>query len=158
MISKIFLSWLNVYLALYRYLSLKKTIFSMIKIRPDRHSNASSRGFSSFLLYKSKTSILLIVLFCVLVCFPSYLYPTVRITNCKDFNSTQSSCYYFDQSELNRMSGNLIFVASFYLQAIFVKIIPCLLLVAFICLLVKLFIAIKNRESSMVRNCIQNKT
>jgi len=142
----IFLRWLNVYLALYRYLSMSKTM-SLLNKNPH-----SCIDISSFLLFKSNKTIFLIVLMCIFICFPSYLYPMVKENKCSNSNNiTQTLCYYSDQSQLNEMSHDLIFKLSFYFQALFVKIVPCILLVVFISLLVKIFFQLRKTKKENVK-------
>ncbi len=136
-------------------MSLKRTMNKFNKVR-QVGQNATSQ-LSTFLLFRTRRTILIIVCFCVLFCFPSYLYPTVReIGDCYFINNTtKSSCYYVDQSELNKFSDNLIFQFSFYLQAIFAKIIPCFLLIIFVCLIVKLFLQIRKKKKEISQKVIK---
>ena len=122
--------WLNVYLALYRYLSLNKIV------------NISNRRnkITNFFLLKSQKTIVIIIFLCFLICLPTYFYPTVK-------HNSKESYYYVDQSDLNAISSNTIFKASFYLQAFLVKIIPCTLLLTFMFLIKKiLLLRIKNNN------------
>ena len=124
---------------------MSKTISSL------NHSRHGTVNMPTFLLFSSYKTTFLIVFLCIFICFPSYLYPVIKENKCNSSgNITQISCYYFDESELNKMSNNLIFKLSFYFQALFVKIVPCIFLVVFIGLLVKLLFQIRRANKQNV--------
>jgi len=66
-------------------------------------------------------------------------------------NTTLSIIYYITESDLNIATNNLIFKASFYLQAIVGKIIPCSLLGMFIGLISHYLNLIKNNKKNFLR-------
>ena len=95
------------------------------------------------------------MLFCVLFCLPTYLYPQTREgyinineTKARDFDKTKGSMkyYYVDQSDLNIRTNGLIFKLMFYLQALLGKIIPSVLLVIINTMLVKSLLGTKSDE------------
>jgi hypothetical protein len=106
--------------------------------------------------YKSTIiSMLFICIFCVLFCFPAYIYPTVRktainvtITNSASQNVTTKTeyAYYIDPSDLDNDTNGLIFKIMFYSQAIFAKIVPCILLVTFSSLLIRSLVIINRNK------------
>ena len=114
--------WLTVYLSIYRYLKMLQSI-SIIRKKSNQITSIK------FLTSNTRTFIMLIILFCILYCIPSYLYPQ---TNNAQFQNTTLYFYYIAESELNFNTNNLIFKLSFYIQAIIGKILPCCLLGVFI--------------------------
>ena len=58
-----------------------------------------------------------------------------------------------DQSDLNKQTNGLMFKMSFYGQALFAKIIPCILVVTFISMLIHSLLIVKRnkRELKSVR-------
>ena len=124
--------------------------------------------------------ILFICLFCIIFCFPAYLYPTVRekahmpiafslnqssennylysnrntssmITSTNSGSNTEY-VYYVAQSDLDISSNGLIFKIMFYLQAIFGKFLPCLLLVTFSCLLIHSLVIINRNNKKLAKS------
>lgn len=140
--------WLTVYLAFYRYISLAKSVASISKTETSK----LKIKICDYLLLKNKILILFIILVCVAFCFPIYLFPTVRSFVHNNMTSNETKIVYFvDQSELNVATNDLIFKLSFYSQAIFVKLIPCILLLVFISLLINdLYVIKKNRIEKFV--------
>ena len=119
--------WLTVYLAIYRYFYIKNNHLKLFN--------------------QPKLIILLITLFCFIYCSPTYFYPTInsRSFNNLTLNGTvlESFVYYMDQSDLDLKTNGLIFKLSFYSQALFAKIIPCILVVTFITLLMHSLLIVK---------------
>ena len=137
-------NWLTVYLSVYRCLIIKKSITN--KYRPYL--------FLSFILARPRTTIVLIFMFCMSFCVPTYMYPVLKehiyeydSTNRNSNNNTVIRLiFYIDQSDLNRDKNDLIFKLSFYLQAFFGKIIPSFLLGLFISFLLYFLILIKKKK------------
>ncbi len=98
-------------------------------------------------------------LFCVVFCFPAYIYPTVKT---KEHNETVTDIfggsnvtqvvrysYYVGASKLDEQTNGLIFKILFYTQAIFGKFLPCILLVTFSSLLVHSLIIINRNNKKL---------
>jgi hypothetical protein len=138
--------WLTVYLSIYRYLNMLKSI-SIIRKKSNQIDSIK------FVTSNTKTFLVLIVLFCILYCIPSYLYPQA---NNAQFQNTTLYFYYIAESELNFNTNNLIFKLSFYIQAIVGKILPCSLLGVFIGLIRhNLNIVNLNKENVLCLNNIE---
>ena len=165
--------WLTVYLACFRCIYLASASSSTCGIqKPPGHiaqRKKSKPKCCSSIAYAFKrcllacrtytctlVGILNICLFCVLFCFPAYLYPTVREMKVQNFsnesnhssNKTDVQTYFFvDQSDLNIKTNGFIFKVMFYTQAIFGKFVPCLLLTTFSSILIhSLFIINRNNK------------
>ena len=163
--------WLTVYLACFRCIYLASASSSTCgvqKVTTQRSTEAakSSKCCSSLVyvfrrcLLQCRTygctlfGIMNICMFCILFCFPAYIYPTVReidlFNDTKSANSTKSKVYYYvDQSDLNIKTGGLIFKIMFYTQAIFGKFLPCLLLVTFSSILIRSLIIINRNNKRL---------
>ena len=90
-----------------------------------------------FILERCGLCILLIGLMCLLINIPIYLYPVLKFIDSSN-----------DSINLSEMSFNSIF----YSQALFVKVIPCCLLVTFISLLIKQLIEIKRNSKRLQKS------
>lgn len=142
--------WLTIYIALFRYI--------LLKCHHPQNSKTNQKGLHKFLLkccrYRyTMLGIFLIMLFCILFCLPTYLYPTIREsylneTEATDLEKTKGPLkyYYVDQSDLNIFTNGLIFKLMFYFQAILGKTIPSILLVIINFMLVKSLLNTKSRE------------
>ncbi len=152
-------TWLTVYLSVYRYLYMKKSI-SLIKskTKSNQGSVQSTKTLNQSILLNSNKSIFIICLFCVIFCLPSFFYPIVskqlfhsNITS--DPYKNESSIeyiYLIKESKLNSKNNNSIFSLSFYLQAFFGKIIPSLCLAVFIVLIIKYLRIIRNNKKNII--------
>lgn len=120
--------WLTVFLAFYRYLFMSN---SVNKLHSGRKTNICSQA-NKYILENCKILILIICIFCILICSPVYAYPLFKYTSI-NFGK----------------SNDFLFNAMFYSQAIMVKIIPCCLLVTFISMLVGQLIAVKNNHKKL---------
>jgi hypothetical protein len=121
--------WLTVYLSIYRYITIKKQSINSLKYH--------------------NLIILLIILFCIFISIPSYLYPDILKQNSTSNDS--SFVYLIRQSDLNIQTNNLIFKLSFYTQAIPAKIIPCCLLSIFIPLIIYNLIIINKKKQRLLQ-------
>jgi thyrotropin-releasing hormone receptor len=121
--------WLTVYLSIYRYITIKK------------------QSLNSHSLKYNNLIILLIIIFCIIISIPSYLYPDILEQNS---TSNDSFVYLIRQSDLNIQTNNLIFKLSFYTQAIPAKIIPCCLLSIFIPLIIYNLIIINKKKERLL--------
>jgi hypothetical protein len=139
--------WLTVYLACYRHFYLKAI---SINYKKDSSEKSKLVIFYQEFLMKFRTKkctkifIILIYLFCIILCIPAYIYPTVR-NNSYVSNNESLRYYYVDQSDLNIKTNGSIFKILFYSQAIVAKILPCIILVVFISLLIN-SLALKNKN------------
>jgi hypothetical protein len=140
--------WLTVYLAFYRYIYMSKSVDSIRKRR--NHNNNSQNSFKTkqkivrYLLSKCKHTIWLICVFSIVICMPVYFYPSIKQS--LYINQTQQTkenqtigpvfIYYISSSKLDKLTDGLVYKAMFYSQALFGKILPCILLILFITLLV----------------------
>jgi G protein-coupled receptor 139 len=140
--------WLTVYLALYRYFYIKESVSRIT----NKGSNVKSKNnkIIEFFLKKSKHAIFLIFIFCLLFCMPTYFFPTIKFNHVNSTNSSKESIiYYVDQSYLNIITNGFVFKASFYGQAVFAKILPCILLVTFIYLLIHSLLIVKQNKKDL---------
>jgi hypothetical protein len=140
--------WLTVYLSVYRYFHIKKSIYYLSK-------KTKNKTKTKFLLDRTKPTIFCIVVFCVLFCLPNYLYHQIRSSDQINNDTTTKIpiCYFIGQSDLNIASNDLIFMISFYSQAIIGKILPCCLLGIFISLIIYyLYIIQKNKNNVLNDN------
>jgi hypothetical protein len=161
--------WVSVYLACFRYIYLTTTS-PYFSTSFNKSTSSSKRYWFLFvikrLLIKFQTynftiaCIILIFIFSLVICLPAYLYGTIKegffindsfydILNIE--NSKNYKYYYIDQSELNMKTEGFIFRLMFYFQAIFVKFLPCILLVIFTSLLVRSLL-IKNQNKQRLIN------
>jgi hypothetical protein len=122
--------WLTVHLSIYRYITIKK------------------QSLNSHSLKYNNLIILLIIIFCIAISIPSYLYPDILEQNS---TSNDSFVYLIRQSDLNIQTNNLIFKLSFYTQAIPAKIIPCCLLSIFIPLIIYNLVIFKKKKERLMR-------
>jgi hypothetical protein len=136
--------WLTVYLSIYRFFNLLQSL-NMI-----RKQSIFEKKIIKFILLNNKLILIMIISFCILCCIPTYLYPKCNKYKLKQ-NTTLSIIYYITESDLNIETNNLIFKASFYLQAIVGKIIPCSLLGMFIGLISHYLNLIKNNKKNFLR-------
>lgn len=146
--------WLTVYLAFYRYITLEKSISTVRRAGKKENSKIKTRTID-FCLSINRTMIILIMIFCILICIPVYMFPTVV----SDAYSNQTlavnnetlimplKIYYVDESQLNIDSGRLIFKVGLYFQAFFGKIIPCIFLIIFISLLIDILVFVKKNRA-----------
>ena len=102
-------------------------------------------------------AIVLVFLFCVILCLPSYLVSAIEeidyITNITN-QTTSLNCtkrlYNLTNSNLDRRTNGLIFRITFIIQAFCVKLMPCLLLIVFSSLLIhSIHIATLNNKRLM---------
>ena len=139
--------WLTVYLAFYRYIYMSKSVDSIRKKKSqsiNENEYKTKQKIVGYLLSKCKQTIWLICAFCIFICMPIYLYPSVQRSlyeNQTELVSNQTVIrpvfiYYIDSSQLDKLTNGLIFKLMFYSQALFAKILPCILLIVFITLLV----------------------
>lgn len=152
--------WLTVYLAFYRFITMKKTTFGIKKHLKKR--KITNKIISHF-LSNSKTYLFVTIAYCILICVPIYLVPVIRhdiyynITSENETIGEPVHVYLVDQSELNKSTNDLFFRLSFYTQAIFAKFIPCILLTIFIYSIIGIMSTIKKNKKrlysvSRVRN------
>lgn len=115
--------------------------------------------------------ILVICIFCVIFCVPTYMYPKVKI--CELFNDTDGqydTCipgttvlmrsfnrttadqiyYLVSQSDLDASTNNTVLKVTFYSQAILGKFIPCILLVTFSGLLIHSLVVINRNNKVLI--------
>jgi hypothetical protein len=151
------------------------------KINGKNNNNISSRGsvqykennlvyfFRRFLI-RCRTynftlcGVLSVCLFCVIFCFPAYIYPAVKEQVYIDPESNSSSIsknslvnisepvrytYSVGESDLNTNTNGLVFKILFHSQAIFGKFVPCLLLVTFSSLLIHSLIIINRNNKKL---------
>lgn len=152
--------WLTVYLACYRYITLGKLV-NPLKKNLFKKSTSTKSKLIEDILAKDNLIIALLILFCIIICIPVYLFPSIQqdvfnktsevnIGNLSVFeyetNNETMYVYYLAQSYLNLISNGFVFKASLYLQAIFGKIIPCFLLVIFISFLVDILLVIRQNR------------
>lgn len=145
--------WLTVYLAIYRYLVLKKSI---IGIRWNEKSFLLFKA-TSYFKPRSKNCIFFVIAYCVIICVPIYLFPSIKhevyqnSTNYENFSDGESEIlvYYIDQSDLNRATHNLVFKLGFYFQAFAAKLIPCVLLIIFMASIINLMFFIKHNKDKI---------
>jgi hypothetical protein len=143
--------WLTVYLALYRYFYIKESVSRIT----NKGSNMETKNSKSIELFLNKPVlvIFLMIIFCLLFCMPTYFFPTIKFNHVNSTNSSKESIiYYVDQSYLNNITNNLVFKASFYGQAVFAKILPCILLVTFIYLLIHSLLIVKQNQKNLKSN------
>ena len=143
--------WLTVYLALYRYFYLLNSVSRLRKRQQQTNKIKKDKEnkIIKFILNKSVQTIILIFVFCLIFCMPTYFYPSIESNNYK--NSSNLTVYYVDQSSLNKMTDGFVFKASFYGQALFARIIPCILLVTFISLLIHSIILVKKNKKELTK-------
>ena len=143
--------WLTVYLACFRHFYLKA---ASINLKIDSSENSKFCMLYQGCLMKFRTKkctkifIILIYLFGVILCIPAYVYPTVR-NNLYVSNNQTKRYYYVDQSDLNIETNGSIFKIMFFSQAIFAKILPCIILVVFISLLIKSLVLKKRNYNKL---------
>jgi len=92
-------------------------------------NNSIQRKRIKVIVSNAKLILVIIILFCIIYCIPTYLYPQ---KNKYENNNKTVFMYYIAESDLNMKTNNLIFQISFYIQAIVGKILPCILLGVFI--------------------------
>lgn len=144
--------WSTVYLAFFRYITIKESILRFKSF--DTNPTFTKKILDHF-LSNSKRYLFVNILFCVLICVPIYMATAIKheiyIQN-YNLNETETIeepvyAYFIGQSDLNKLTNDLLFNLSFYFQAIFVKIVPCILLTIFITLiLIKISVIEKNRK------------
>lgn len=164
--------WLTVYLACFRYIYLASSS-SSVRVGSTLSKSSTNRSSSKkqvFNLYLGRffvrcrtynftfCGIINVCLFCILFCFPAYLYPTVRekiydsnqtnILNSSNYSSILSA-YFITSSDLDVKTNGIIFKLLFYTQAILGKFIPCLLLVTFSSLLIHSLVAINKKNKQL---------
>ena len=164
--------WLTVYLACFRYIYIASSSSAACGIPNTNNSNKSKSNGSSRSKKSSITNIfqrcilqcrtynctlfgmLNICIFCILFCFPAYLYPAVREKFLEDSSaSTQPIKYYIvDQSDLNIKTNGLISKIMFYSQAILGKFLPCLFLVTFSSLLIHSLVIINRNKKKLSKS------
>ena len=140
--------WLTVYLALYRYFYIKESVSRITK----KGSNMETKNNKLIELFLNKPvlALFLIIIFCLLFCMPTYFFPTIKFNYINSTNSSKESIiYYVDQSYLNIITNGFVFKASFYGQAVFAKILPCILLVTFIYLLIHSLLIVKKNQKNL---------
>ncbi len=140
--------WLTVYLALYRYFYIKESVSRIT----NKGSNMETKNSKSIELFLNKPVlvIFLMIIFCLLFCMPTYFFPTIKFNHVNSTNSSKESIiYYVDQSYLNIITNGFVFKASFYGQAVFAKILPCILLVTFIYLLIHSLLIVKQNKKDL---------
>jgi hypothetical protein len=172
-------TWLTVYLACFRciYLASAQSSACGVQKSSSIHHKSSQRKNEATCCSKlayafqrcmltcrtytcTLVGIINICLFCILFCFPAYLYPTVRerIFNNSNNDSLQSTnvsskdslvYYLVDQSDLDIKTEGLIFKVMFYTQAIFGKFVPCLLLTTFSTIIIKNLIIINRNKKRL---------
>lgn len=103
--------------------------------------------------------ILCICVFCVVLCVPAYIYPSVKphvysnesvVVN-KTVTYRVLYHYQVEQSDLNNRTNNTVFKVTFYTQAILAKFIPCILLVTFSSLLIHSLVVINQNNKVNMR-------
>jgi hypothetical protein len=114
--------------------------------------------FIDYLIQNSVSSVVIIFFFCVLYCSPAYLYPAVIASYTKNStNESHNLIFYVVESQLNKKTNNLIFMAMFYGQALFARILPIILVVTFISLLIhSLIIVNKNKKNLIAKRRVRN--
>jgi hypothetical protein len=146
--------WLTVYLSVYRYLHIKKSVYYLSK----KKTNENKTKKKLFLLEQTKPTLFCIVIFCVLFCLPNYLYHQIRSSDQINNDTTTTIttkvpiCYFIGQSDLNIASNDLIFTISFYSQAIIGKILPCCLLGIFISLIIYYLYMIQKNKNNVLND------
>lgn len=150
--------WLTVYLAIYRQVTLKKSLQRLSKKQKNItiYSNYYTK-FTYYLLSNSKMAMALISLFCVLFCIPIYLFPSIKKEIYQNMSSQNQNAtltnrdyiYFVDQSDFNIYSKGLVFKLSFYFQAILGKLIPSVLLIVFIYSVIKMMSEIKENKRKL---------
>ena len=144
--------WVTVYLAFYRYIYMSKSVDSIKGIQ-----SKSKQAIVKFLLSKCHLTVFLICAFSVLICTPIYLYPSMQESFYSNLTEIASNItiyrsvyiYYIDASDLDRITNGLIYKLMFYSQALFAKILPCVLLVIFVTLLVQSLIIVKENSKRL---------
>lgn len=134
--------WSTIYLAFFRFIKMKESIFGIEKHNKE---NPTYKIIINHLVLNSKAYLILIVLFCFIICSPVFLVTMVKHEVYFDdlaainnrTNRSHLNVYFISQSDLNRSTNELFFKLSFYFQAIFIRIIPCILLIIFIFLIIK---------------------
>jgi hypothetical protein len=146
--------WLTVYLAVFRYIYLQSSSLS-IETTQYNDQMTTKNHFKNFLInFRNYNSclkwIISICFFCLVFCSPAYFiyYVDKELVG----NTTSSYVYLFNQTKLNRSTNGFIFNLTFYTQAIFAKLIPCILLVTFSLLLIRSLVVI-NRNNRKLKQC-----
>lgn len=105
--------------------------------------------------------IICICVFCIIFCFPAYLYPSVtelaqlengtwiEFDTLNRSSKQHSPAYQIRASYLDKKLNGLIFRITFYTQAILGKFIPCLLLVTFSSLLIHSLVVINRKNKRL---------
>nr|QVK45662.1 G protein-coupled receptor [Proales similis] len=172
--------WLTVYLACFRYIYLASSSPSYgnrygVGSNQRRQSAAVALKTRLALVWqrflvrcKSYNSVivsmLLICLFCVVFCFPAYIYPEVKRRPLNETDSVGNSSanetayvHFIGPSDLDELTNGFIFQAMFYSQAILAKFIPCILLVTFSSLLIKSLIIINRNKKRLNKRGINQR-
>lgn len=144
--------WVTVYLAFYRYIYMSKSVDSIKGIQ-----SKEKQACVQFLLSKCTLTIFIIITFSVFVCIPIYLYPSLQeivYSNSTelDYNVTiykSVYIYYIDASLLDKLTNGSIYKLMLYSQAVFAKILPCVLLVIFVSLLVRSLLIVKENSKRL---------
>lgn len=150
--------WLTVYLSCFRFFYLRSLFPVSVTLTISKRLHCIVNKIQSlaqlvFLKYKRIIiGILIIYVFGVIFCSPVYFYSTVKedfyVSNHTNSDLESSSKYYYlDQSELNVNINDLMFYFMLYGQAIFSKLLPCLLILLFTILTVHKLV-IKNRNQN----------
>ena len=118
--------WLTILLAFFRYISICRKKIGII---------LCSKKYTNL-------SILSVYIFCILLCSPVILQSKIIELDCSTANLQNTSynvttkVYDLYESDIDIQTKGFIFKLIFFTQAIFFKIIPCILLIVFSCLLV----------------------
>ena len=113
-------------------------------------------------------------MFCVLFCLPAYLFPEIveqeyveskldylsmtNYTNNTLFveNTTKKFMFLIEESELSKRSNGKLLKSMFYSQAIFGKLLPCVLLVTFSLLQIKWLIIFNRKKKALIIKNLSN--
>ena len=178
-------TWLTVYLACFRCIYLSSAQSSACGVQKSSNLNKKSSQRNKCLVCCSKLSyafqrcmlacrtytctlfgIINICLFCILFCFPAYLFPSVREKSFNNYNNNtisnltnnnaeikaleENQVYYIvENSDLDIKTNGLIFKVMFYTQAIFGKFLPCILLTTFSTIIIHSLVIINRNKKRL---------
>ena len=142
--------WLTVYLSVYRYVYMKESVSFLQSKKIKKETNTIEK----FVLFNSNKIILIICLFCVVFCSPTYVYTAFEFEfEKKVLQINESSVIYSLSDESNLVKKKIfkkyLFEFCFYLQAILGKIVPSICLVVFIFLILRFLVIIKQNKTQL---------
>ena len=137
--------WLTVYLAVFRYIVIRKHgKFKKFKAK---------MCFKNFLSYKACFKMIITIgIFCLIFCSPAYFlyYADVELFE-NNTNGTVIYVYTLKETNLNKASNGNLFKFTFYLQSVLAKLLPCVILVTFTILLINSLVRINRNKRRLKR-------